>query len=121
MSDPSFEALKTAGTEVRFATGQILWQAGDEGAFAVLLLEGTLEVVSETEEGEVLVLRTLHAGALVGEMSSLEGSVHSAMVRAAAPCLARRIAAATLRHSRSSRARTCPEPSSSCWPSVSAR
>lgn len=97
MDGTAFEALKTAGTELRIAGGEILWQAGDEGAFAVLLLEGTLEVVSETENGEVLVLRTLQPGALLGEMSSLEGGVHSATVRAATASRARRIPAAALR------------------------
>lgn len=97
MSDTAFESLKTAGTAMRLAAGEILWQAGDEGAFAVLLLEGTLEVVSETEDGEVLVLRTLQPGALLGEMSSLEEGVHSATVRAATLSRVRRIPAASLR------------------------
>ena len=97
MSEEAFSVLRTAGSEARLAAGEVLWQGGDEGTHAALLLEGALEVVSETENGDVLVLRTLHPGALLGEMSSLEGGVHSATVRAAVASRLRRIPAATLR------------------------
>lgn len=92
-----FELLSQVGVESKLDAGAYLWQEGEAGRSAALVLDGALEVTSETGEGEVLVLRTLRRGALLGEMSSLEGSVHSATVRAAEPCVLRVISAAQLR------------------------
>lgn len=81
----------------QLAAGSLLWQQGDAGSAAVLLIEGTLEVIAETEDGDVLVLRVLQPGSLLGEMSALEGVAHSATVRAGTPCQLRTVPATQLR------------------------
>lgn len=95
--DDALAPLATAGVEVSLDPGCLLWQAGDPGTHAAYLVEGVLEVISETEDGEILILRTLTAGALLGEMSSLDGARHSATVRVPQPCRLRLIAAENLR------------------------
>ena len=59
----------------------------------MLLLSGTLVVSHETPEGETVVLRTMDARAIVGEIATLDGHPRSASVRARTDCRVRRMAA----------------------------
>ncbi len=63
-----------------------------------LLLDGQLEVVHEAGDEEVVVLRTLDPGAVVGELASMDGRVRSAGVRARTACRILRIAAPDFRN-----------------------
>lgn len=85
------------GSDIRIPAGTLVWCAGDPGEFALILQEGELEVVEASPDGDVFVLDLLEPGELAGETACLEGSGHSATVRARTECLARRIAAADLR------------------------
>jgi CRP-like cAMP-binding protein len=85
------------GMTRELVSGALLWQAGDPGTDAAILLEGRLEVLSESEAGETIVLRVLEPGAILGEMSCLEGAPHSATVRAVGRTRLRMIPAARLR------------------------
>lgn len=91
----SFEELQQLGVEARLASGALLWREGDPGDEVVLLIEGVLEVIYEAPEGEgdVVVLRTLESGAMVGEIASLDGLARSATVRASTPCRVLRVSA----------------------------
>lgn len=70
----------------RYHQGEVLWHQGDPSRFVVHLLKGQLEIVGTTEEGEELVHRRVEAGEWLGEMSALDGGVHSATVIAARDC-----------------------------------
>lgn len=83
--------------DVQIPAGAQVWAAGDPGEFALVLLEGELEVVEASPDGDVLVLHLLERGELAGETACLEQSGHSATLRARTPCVVRRIAAADLR------------------------
>ncbi|HXE71922.1 MAG TPA: Crp/Fnr family transcriptional regulator [Candidatus Nitrosotenuis sp.] len=85
------------GAPLDLPAGAVLWQEGDEGRFAVVLLEGELEVVRQSPEGEELVVRCLEPGEVAGEMACLDGGGHSASLRARSPCRLRRIEASELR------------------------
>jgi diguanylate cyclase (GGDEF)-like protein len=89
--------LTRLGSEIRLEQGHVLWREGDPGDSVALLLEGTLEVVHETAEGEVVVLRTLEAGAVVGELAGTDGRARSATVRGLLPCRLLRIPAPEFR------------------------
>jgi two-component system cell cycle response regulator len=78
----SFGDLGALGREVSLEPGAVLWKEGDRGDHIVLLVEGRLEVVHQTPEGEEIVLRYLYPGAVAGEMAALDGEPRSAMVRA---------------------------------------
>jgi len=92
----SFQELHGHGVEARLAAGTHLWKEGDPGDEVVVLMEGVLEVIHEPAEGEgeVVVLRTIEAGAMVGEIASLDGLSRSATVRAATACRVLRISSA---------------------------
>jgi diguanylate cyclase (GGDEF)-like protein len=74
----------------------VLWKEGDPGDSVAFLREGTLEVVNEAAEAEEVVLRTVEAGAVVGEIST-DGSNRSATVRARTPCLILKVPAPAFR------------------------
>jgi diguanylate cyclase (GGDEF)-like protein len=83
---PFLPELSRLGTETRLGAGNLLWKEGDPGDSVVYLLDGTLEVVHEAPEGEVVVLSTVASGALVGEIASTDGRARSATVRARTAC-----------------------------------
>lgn len=79
------------GRQARLAAQAVLWEKGDPSTDVIFLVEGELDVVQQSLEGEVAVVRTVRQGELVGEMSALDGALHSATVRARTPCELRRI------------------------------
>jgi len=93
----SFTELSRLGTEARLEQGAYLWREGDPGDHVVLLLEGFLEVTHNTPEGQIVVLRTVETGAIVGEIAALDGRPRSATVRASTPCKVVRIGANVFR------------------------
>ncbi|MEI6071284.1 MAG: ATP-grasp domain-containing protein [Verrucomicrobiae bacterium] len=80
-SQKSYQELYRAGTERKLAPGQILWKADDPGDYLVLILQGELEVFLPGDHGEIL-LETYGPGAVVGELSAIDGLPRSATVRA---------------------------------------
>jgi diguanylate cyclase (GGDEF)-like protein len=95
---PYYPELARLGGEIRLNAGGVLWKEGDPPDSVALLLDGSLEVVHEPAEGEAVVLRTLEAGAVVGELASTDGRARSATVRAVTPCRLLKIAAADFRN-----------------------
>ena len=80
-SQKSYQELYRAGSEMKLAPGQILWQVDDPGDYLVLILQGELEVFLPSDQGEIL-LETYGPGAAVGELSAIDGLPRSAAVRA---------------------------------------
>jgi diguanylate cyclase (GGDEF)-like protein len=78
----SFGDLGALGREITLEPGAVLWKEGDPGDHVVLLVEGRLEVVHQTPEGEEITLRYLYPGGVAGEMAALDGEPRSAAVRA---------------------------------------
>ena len=95
---PYYPELARLGSEISLGAGNLLWKEGDPGDFVVFVIDGTLEVVHEAPEGEVVVLRTLDSGALIGEIESTDGRARSATVRARTPCRLLKVPAADFRN-----------------------
>lgn len=89
--------LSDLGAEARVDQGAVLWKEGDPGDHVILILEGFVEVTHETPEGEVVTLRTLEAGSVLGEIAALDGRPRSATVKACAPCRIVRVPARDFR------------------------
>jgi diguanylate cyclase (GGDEF)-like protein len=77
------DLLARYGAELQLAAGDDLWREGDPGDSVVLLLEGILEVIFDSPDGHVVVLRRLEPGAVLGEIACLDGRPRSAGIRAA--------------------------------------
>jgi CRP/FNR family cyclic AMP-dependent transcriptional regulator len=67
-------------------TGANLMALEQPGEVAYLLVEGTVRVQAEQEDGSLVILAFLGAGDLVGEMSVLDEAGRSATVIAVEPC-----------------------------------
>jgi len=65
-----------------FADGEFLISEGTEDDALHVLLEGKLEVVKRTGAGEVASLAILRKGDLAGELSFIDGEVHTVGLRA---------------------------------------
>jgi diguanylate cyclase (GGDEF)-like protein len=94
--DAFYPKLARLGRETRLEAGAVLWKEGDPGDSVAFLREGTLEVVNDAAEAEEVVLRTVEAGAVVGEIST-DGSNRSATVRARTPCVILKVPASDFR------------------------
>lgn len=92
-----FDEVARLTTETCLAQGALLWREGDPGDNVVLLVDGSLDVVHFTPDNEALILRTMEAGSLVGEIAAFDGRTRSAAVRARTPCRILRIAAPEFR------------------------
>lgn len=93
----SLAALQAIGEEQEVESGAWLWREGDGGDSAVVVLDGTLEILRETTDGDVVLIRTVDAGDLVGELACLDGLARSASVRAQGPCRLLRVTAERFR------------------------
>ena len=76
---------------VGFDAGKRLMQQGDPAAAAYLIIEGQAEVILETPAGPVIVVATLGANEIVGEMGILCNVPRNATVRAKDRLIALRI------------------------------
>jgi diguanylate cyclase (GGDEF)-like protein len=92
-----FDEVARVGNEVCLDSGAFLWKEGDPGDHVALIVDGSLDVTHEAPDGEVLVLRTVDAGAVVGEIAAFDGRSRSATVRARTPSRILRIAAPEFR------------------------
>ena len=89
--------LSELGEEHDLTAGSVLWKEGDPGEEVVLVKDGRLQVVHEGPEGDVVVLRELDAGSVLGENACLDGHPRSASVRASTDCRIVRVPAPQFR------------------------
>jgi CRP-like cAMP-binding protein len=78
--------LAHAGHPVTLELGALLFQKGEDGDAAFVVLEGELEVRTVGKDGRELRIAALPEGALIGEMAALDGAQRSADVVAARRC-----------------------------------
>lgn len=83
----------------RLPESAVLWREGDAAVEVVYLEEGTVEVLNEGQgnDGEAVVLSTMHEGEIVGEIAGMDGRARSATVRARTPCTIVRMSADVFR------------------------
>ena len=82
---PSTEEWAQQGERRTLRAGEAVWKAGHPCTEVIMLAEGELEVVREADGQPSVVINRLSPGALAGDLSSLDGSPHSATVRATMP------------------------------------
>jgi len=87
----TLEELKRIGAESEMSRDSLLWRQGDSGDEVVVLMEGLFDIVRDGPEGEPVVIRTVDSGAILGEMSALDGHARSAAVRASTQCRVLRV------------------------------
>ncbi len=89
--EPSkLKLLAFTSESLTFDEGEILFRAGDPADAAYVIMNGQVDILAETEAGEILA-GTLKAGQLVGEMAVLTNEPRSATIRAGPDLVAMRI------------------------------
>ncbi len=66
---------------VMYEPGDIVFHAGDPADCAYVIVEGVIDVISETDTGTLVTL-TLHENQLIGEMAVLSNAPRSATLKA---------------------------------------
>ncbi|MEU4224681.1 Crp/Fnr family transcriptional regulator [Nonomuraea sp. NPDC026600] len=79
------EEMRTAGRPRRWERGTTVMSEGDTSDWVLVLTEGRVKVSSHTSSGTEVVLAVRGPGALLGEMSAIDGSPRSATVTALEP------------------------------------
>lgn len=85
LSPADRDDLCARGRRRRWPPGATLFGEGDRSTTVVLVLSGRAKVFSLTEQGGEVLLAIRGPGALVGEMSALDGAPRSASVAALEP------------------------------------
>ncbi|MER6575432.1 Crp/Fnr family transcriptional regulator [Nonomuraea sp. NPDC001023] len=79
------EALRAAGRPRRWDRGTTVITEGDAADWVLVLTQGRVKVSSHTSGGTEVVLAVRGPGALLGDMSAVDGSPRSATVTALEP------------------------------------
>lgn len=96
-SEQALIQLYRSGVRVTYPPEAKIWDEGDHGDYALLIVSGTVEVLQPSEDGEV-VLDTIGAESAVGEFSVMDGRPRSAGARAGTEgCTAMRVSGASFR------------------------
>ena len=61
---------------------EIVFKEGDRGDYVCFVVDGSLEVIKESESGKNVVISTLSKGRSIGEMAVIDECARSATVRA---------------------------------------
>ena len=78
-------ALRAVGVPRRFPARQVLFHEGDPSDFVLLITAGWVKVTCASDGGQEVLLAILGPGAVVGELSALDGGPRSATVSAMEP------------------------------------
>ena len=81
----AYDEMEIVGNIVstyQFHAEEVLFQEGSHGGSMYFVVDGTLEVIRNNEEGKPVLIATLMPGQSVGEMAIIEGIVRSATVKA---------------------------------------
>lgn len=62
--------------------GETVFEEGDNGDYVCFVVEGSLDVLKKTGEGESVVISTLKKGGSIGEMAVIDQLPRSATVKA---------------------------------------
>jgi CRP/FNR family transcriptional regulator, cyclic AMP receptor protein len=82
LSDVARKDLEALGTSRRFTRGAVLFREEDDGSRVMVLQFGRVKVSVSAPSGREVILHVFDAGALLGELSAVDGGARSATVTA---------------------------------------
>lgn len=86
LTDDALEHIAAICNLLSLSTGEVLTEEGAEGHHAYIILSGKIEVqICSDDNANPMGTRTLHPGAIIGEMSILESSKRTARTFASEP------------------------------------
>lgn len=85
LDEASIEALAARATQRKYPKGQLLFYQGDPAGSLFIMKEGLVKVFLTSEDGDEMLLVTLHPPETFGELALLDGSSRSASAQALEP------------------------------------
>ena len=85
LSPEQADLVAASVTKRRFKRGEVLLEQGSSSIGLLIILAGRVRVAAKGECGREVIFVTLKAGEHLGEMSLIDGGIHSANVIADAP------------------------------------
>ena len=85
MASQAEAELRALGVRRRFPAGSAVFIEGDVAHEALILLAGTVKITLTALDGKEVILDVLGRGALVGELSAIDGQARSATATALVP------------------------------------
>jgi CRP/FNR family transcriptional regulator, cyclic AMP receptor protein len=82
------KAVAKSCGEAAYADGELLCRQGERGVAAFLVVSGKIRIENEMADGEIVVIAELGQGAMVGEMSIIDGDERVASIRAVGEVMA---------------------------------
>jgi len=92
LSASKLKLLAFTSEMVMYQPGDVVFRAGDLAECAYVIVEGSIDVITETESGPVVAV-TLHKNQLCGEMALLSNAPRSATLKASGKVTAMKISA----------------------------
>ena len=90
-SDALIDMLEAVSVESKLASGEVLFEQGDQARALYALIDGTLEVSVLSMDGRKLALNVMRPGALFGEIALFDPGERTATISALEPCILRRV------------------------------
>ena len=88
----NIEALRKLGEIVNHEEDEILFQQGEKGNYAFLILRGKVAVIlNSIYDGSEIIIAEIGEGDIVGEMAVLDVAVRAATVKCIGPVIALKI------------------------------
>ena len=82
LDPPSLERLADRTKQRTYRRGQPLFYQGDPGDSLIAIIRGRVKIFLLSEDGEEVVLNTLHAGDVIGDVSLVDSGPRSASAEA---------------------------------------
>ena len=95
---PTSKLILDYGEIVEVEEGKILFEQGDPGDALYFLLKGALNISIDLGNGDSLSVRTMRAGAVVGEMALFTGAARSATALAKEDCTLCKLSVSTYKN-----------------------
>ena len=92
MENSKLKLLAFASEMVSFQNGDIVFNSGDNADYAYVIMEGAVDVITETEKGPIVTV-TLSQNQLIGELGMLNNTPRIATLIANGNLLAMKITA----------------------------
>lgn len=92
MENSKLKLLAFASEMVSFQDGDIVFNSGDNADYAYVIMEGAVDVITETEKGPIVTV-TLSQNQLIGELGMLNNTPRIATLIANGNLLAMKITA----------------------------